>query len=157
MDDKQNMAIDDGVYSNFSGVILYGETEGIVENAEVVELISGKVNITDGTWVNGFLKGKFVRGIFLKGKFVGEFCDGVWRNGMFGRKNKYSVFVNSRWFNGTWVNGTFALSVWVNGEWLGGDWHGNNIWVKGMWRGKWMERESALGSDEEQQEKIFLI
>jgi len=113
MSEKTGIACEGGEYKDFSGIIMWGGTEGVVENATfiIAECFGLKLIIFYlGTWVSGIWEyGSWKRGLWK---------DGVWENGI--------------WEDGIWENGT-----WKDGEWNGGTWH-DGTWKKGTWkRGVW--------------------
>ena len=75
MGKKTGIACEAGRYENFSGVIMWGETEGVVENAKFVLRECGYVF---DIW---FLGGTWITGVFAKGAwFHGEWRDGVFKD-----------------------------------------------------------------------------
>ena len=104
MNNKSGVACEEGEYKDFTGIIMWGETEGVVENA---------------TFVLSDLK--FAKAIV--------FHSGVWENGYWG----YGTWESGIWRNGTWKKGIWKGGIWKDGNWKRGIWHGG-VWEKGTWR-----------------------
>ena len=85
----------------FTGMIIYGGTEGFVENAVFV------LKEYNGVKMVGFESGTWVDGVWEEGFFNG----GVWKNGIW----KSGLFSGDVWENGVWHGG-----LWRRGDWRGG-------------------------------------
>ena len=106
MGKREFIAVEPGGYgldgNRFTGMIMYGENEGVVRNAAFyLKEVNGKkmVGWEDGNWE-----------------------DGTWSDGM---------FVNGTWKKGTWNGGLFYNGVWEDGTWNGGMWMGGGTWLGG--------------------------
>ena len=123
MKNENGIACESGKYNNFTGVIMWGKTEGVVENACFkIEVINGFKFVTFhyGVWQNGFWGG-------------GRFVNGTWKNGVW----NYGTWENGTWENGIWNYGTWADGVWKSGTWKNGYWFSgkwkDGVWHKGIW------------------------
>ena len=96
MNNETFIACKDGGYKDFTGVIMWGDNEGIVENAcfKLEEYPSSKIILFySGVWLNGVWKeGVWKKGIWRDGIWE----DGIWKNGL--------------WEGGTWKNGIDSYS-----------------------------------------------
>lgn len=111
MTQTHNIADKAGEYKDFSGVINWRGTSGIVKNALFIleENCVNTIDFKDGEW----LFGCFNSGIWR---------DGVWKNG---------TFVTSVWCFGKWVEGLWMDGLWVDGVWYDGIWHSGE-WMSGF-------------------------
>lgn len=106
------LAAEAGDYYGFTGWILFGETDGYVEDADFT---LEDVHVSGDHCYSLYGRDELI--IFKKGRFIGGrlgFCvwlDGVFVNGI----ARYTVWRNGMFrdgvFNGVWFDGTFA-----NGE-----------------------------------------
>lgn len=115
-------AFSEGMYTDFTGYICFGKTEGFVENAtfELVWLnphLNG-VDWKEGTWINGVLEyGDWHGGIWLDGTWE----SGIWRNGdWYNGTWKWGRFVGGTWHDGVFENGCFDDGKFLHGKWLNG-------------------------------------
>lgn len=111
----ENVACAEGKYRNFTGVILWGDTEGIVKGSHFTlghdNNKNAIVNFHGGVWLDGVWNyGIWESGIWRKG---------VWRNGEW----KRGVWKDGIWKDGIWRDGTWKDGTWKNGVWH----HGNGI------------------------------
>jgi len=103
-----------GIYENFTGVIMWGETEGAVENASF-----RLDNSSAGFKCVYFLSGFWINGTFDYGYWYG----GIWQNGIWKRGNwKYGTWENGIWENGIWWDGIWKSGIWNGGTWRRGKW-----------------------------------
>lgn len=118
-----SLALVKGDYEDFSGYIIWGDTEAFVEHAtfRLIDkprisgiVFGGKISLVhrviwdDGTWIDGV------------------WGDGTWNGGIW----KYGTWMNGVWAGGTWMDGVFERGEWWNGEWHGG--HFDGWWRKGV-------------------------
>lgn len=114
MDGNENacLATEAGDYYGFTGWILFGETDGYVEDADFT---LEDVHISGDNCYSLYGRDELI--IFKKGRFVGGrlgFC--CWWSGTFvNGVCKYTV-----WYNGVFENGVFN-GVWFGGEWRNGE------------------------------------
>jgi len=91
------IACSTGTYRKFTGIILWGDTEGAVKKA------SFELSHDD----NKQFAVDFYRGVWLYGTWGwGNFLGGIWRNGI--------------WKDGVWHRGVWCNGVWRDGRWKGG-------------------------------------
>ena len=114
---ESGVAMEAGIYSDFTGWLKWGDTDAYVEEA-YFSLSEDRISMDagDGMTVRNvrWLVGRWIGGTFSRGEWLGgEWMDGTWNGG--------------RWSGGVWHNG-----VWENGLWLDGDWH-EGIWMNGFW------------------------
>ena len=128
MSKKTGIACEEGEYKDFSGIIFWGDNEGVVENAtfDLEEWIFSKAIVfKKGIWENGVLEygtwedGTWKNGIWESGAWNG----GIWKNG---------IWENGAWGGGIWENGAWGGGIWKGGTWKDGVWE-NGIWVAGVW------------------------
>lgn len=108
MSEKTGIACEEGEYENFTGIIMWGDNEGVVENADfkldtrfLTKSLSmlakpnneKRITFRKGIWENGIWK------------------DGIWNSG-------YWNF--GEWKNGTWHDGYWRGSTWEDGKWVTG-------------------------------------
>ena len=104
---KECLAVDEGKYgfddeNGFTGMIMYGDNEALVENARFyLKKYRGKRIIG---WVSGVWKD-------------GTFSDGIWQDGIW----KDGTWDGGIWYNGTWENGTWKRGLWMDGKWIDGE------------------------------------
>jgi len=103
MNNENGIVCEKGEYKDFTGIILWGDNEGVVENA------CFKLDLE-------------VRSGF---KFV-TFHSGIWKNGIW----ENGFWLNGTWKNGIWKDGTWLNGTWENGGWHRGNWH-NGLWLNG--------------------------
>jgi hypothetical protein len=98
---EETLAFASGEYKKFNGVIMWGDTECVVENSNfsLINNKGGKVIL----WYNGKIYGgMFSNGIFLNGLFKNsKFKNSIFKNGK---------FIKSEWISGEWENGLFVKS-----------------------------------------------
>lgn len=111
MNNESGIAYEEREYHNFTGVIMWGENEGIVESANFRLILSE----------NSICYIEFFSGIWKKGVWL----HGVWQGG---------TWEDGRWERGLWDNGIWKNGVWEYGTWYGGTWYGG-IWKGGIWYG----------------------
>lgn len=109
------LAAEAGDYYGFTGWILFGETDGYVEDADFT---MEDVHVSGDHCYSLYGRDELI--IFKKGRFVGGrlgFCvwlDGVFMNGI----ARYTVWRNGVFrdgvFNGVWFDGTFIKGEWRN-------------------------------------------
>lgn len=130
------VALEPGIYKNFTGYICFGDTEGFVRRATFnlfeskssfnASLVYRKVIFKKGTWIGGELHDCIWNGgTFLDGT-VKNICwsGGEWMNG---------TWIRGSWLDGTWHNGTWIDGDWYKGTWMNGDWN-NGAWHDGTWQ-----------------------
>jgi len=120
---SNNVANNDGLYKNFTGIIDWNESTGKVSKA-TFELSNEKGIIWhDGIWHNG---------VWDKGWWQ----DGTWKKG---------TWYNGTWKDGTWKDGTWRDGIWKDGTWEKGNWK-DGIWEYGTWeKGNWVKGEDKRG------------
>ena len=112
MSKENGIACEAGKYENFNGVIMWGKTEGVVENA------CFKLEVSNGFKFVTFHSGVWENGVWDNGYWQ----DGSWKNG---------VWENGIWKNGTWKDGTWMYGAWELGTWGGGIWK-DGVWERGI-------------------------
>lgn len=136
--DDVNVAFEPGEYSNFTGWILYGMTDALVENA-TFRLECQHVVHFDNTILYYHDDSRMV--VFDKGVFVdGTLGLCIWRNGVFRNgKSLAAIWRNGLWENGEWMDGTWKGGRWLNGTWHNGEWF-DGTWCNGTWKaGIWYD------------------
>ena len=90
MKNENGIACGSGKYNNFTGVIMWGKTEGAVENAcfKLEEFPFMFVVFYSGVWENGVWDNGYLYG--------GTWHDGIWRSG---------VWKGGIWEAGDWEEG----------------------------------------------------
>ena len=99
---NNGMASQPGKYQNFTGNIMFYDTQGRAQNA-TFEL----------------MKNKMIH--WEKGDFTGLWGGGLWEDG---------TFNGGSWIKGTWMKGTWKKGDWQDGIWQDGKWE-NGKWSKG--------------------------
>ena len=98
------VANEKGKYENFTGIINWKGTEGIVMNATFELVPDGSIYWYDGTWKGGTW-------------ITGRWYDGTWENGTW----KGGQFRRGVWNDGTWENGIwYGTAKWKDGTWIDG-------------------------------------
>lgn len=133
-----DVAMQCGMYTNFTGSINFMGIHGDVENADFTLFGSG-MKMKRGTWKNGVATyATFVgvsvweSGSVMAGEFGGR---AVWVDGF----ASYARFCgNATWKNGVMATGSFMENaVWENGTWEDGVFRGNAVWKDGTWKKGW--------------------
>ena len=132
MKKESGIACENGKYKNFTGVIMWGDNEAVVEDASF-RLDNSKM---------GFKYVSFLSGFWINGTFdYGHWYGGTWQNGVW----KYGVWYGGTWKNGVWRGGTWGNGVWIGGTWEKGAWE-DGVWNGGTWRkGTWIVGEDKNG------------
>ena len=100
---QDSMACEAGEYENFTGIIMWGNNEGVVKDAcfKLEEWIKSEAIV---------------------------FYSGVWLNGIW----DYGIWMNGTWEYGGWHNGIWKGGTWKTGNWVKGIWE-DGIWESGTW------------------------
>lgn len=141
-----NIANAPNKHVNFSGVINWFGTSGIVTNATFelhARYDDDKPTIIwhDGIWKIGVWRGGTWRG----GIWEGGVCESIiWENGVWSggdwRTGTWwdGIWEGGRWESGTWWQGDWRGGRWCNGRWNNGVWH-DGEWINGFWSdGTWL-------------------
>jgi len=121
---ENGIACEAGEYKDFSGIIIWGDNESVVENAtfNLEEYPTLKlITFHSGVWHDGiWWGGTWENGIWESGTWE----DGNWKNG---------IWNHGKWLKGTWHSGVWQDGIWEWGVWDAGFWFGG-IWKKGFWK-----------------------
>lgn len=137
--DSEEIAIEKGEYIDFTGYVLWGQSEGWVKNASFNldnHFFGDIVYWWNGTWVDGFmLNCDWQDGVWMNGMFnYGDWHNGEWMNGTFNKGEWWNgvwrngLFNQGEWDDGTWIDGTFDYGKWHKGTWKGGTWKNGLLW-----------------------------
>lgn len=92
---EQNIANQEGKYTDFTGTIDWHGTKAQVENATFYLFCNGSITWQNGTWKKGeFRLGQWMNGTWQNGTFKGGTWDkGIWKNGTWywGHDKYYNV------------------------------------------------------------------